>query len=688
MERLLYSSELDPFMASLPSGPIANVGDFIHAVISEAGDDRLETRRQSEDQARKLLDESAGHMTQEQARTLFELFNTDSKHGKLKRGRFSPAFVGQTANALISDLENFNSWTGKMWRGSDEERANAIGALLEDRKLLPSAGTSYPSMLAYLHDPERSAVWGRMTDRGLRRLIDYQPAKSPGTGGPADYRSFCEAATRLMDDYDIPPELLDVVLASAGRVEEQEPAKPIPKPATANVWLFQANPSIYNIDQALSELDELTWVVRQYKSEIRTGDRVYIWRAGADAGVVATATVEDDPAETAPAADDPYTLKPEAFSKSELRVRLRIDTALPEAVRRSELLEHAVLKSLEVITFPNATNFRVSPEQDEALQTLVSGFRIPTLRTAIEERVFLPRDWLQEAVDMLADKGQIVFYGPPGTGKTFVALALAEELTRDGGDFRIVQFHPSYSYEDFVGGFRPVEDDGAHGVRYQRTNGPLRELAAVASADPRHPYVLIIDEINRGNIPKIFGELLFLLEYRLKAVRLQYWPEESFSLPPNLFVIGTMNTADRSIALVDAALRRRFYFFEFTPQVEPVRSVLAKWLKRYQHDGEAADLLAALNEEIANDEVAIGPSYFMTDPEAGPDLERIWQRAIMPLLDEYFYGTKWDPTRFSLAKLRSDCTTQRARYQAAISRWSRKQSHEAARDASVVALQR
>lgn len=165
--------------------------------------------------------------------------------------------------------------------------------------------------------------------------------------------------------------------------------------------------------------------------------------------------------------------------------------------------------------------------------------------------------------------------------------------------------------------------------------------------------MLIIDEINRGNIPKIFGELLFLLEYRLKAVRLQYWPEESFSLPPNLFVIGTMNTADRSIALVDAALRRRFYFFEFTPQVEPVRSVLAKWLKRYQHDGEAADLLAALNEEIANDEVAIGPSYFMTDPEARPDLERIWLRAIMPLLDEYFYGMKWDPARFSLAKLRS-----------------------------------
>ena len=199
---------------------------------------------------------------------------------------------------------------------------------------------------------------------------------------------------------------------------------------------------------------------------------------------------------------------------------------------------------------------------------------MPLLRAEIEDRVYLPLAWPQEVVDLLEEKGQVVFYGPPGTGKTFVALVLAEEITRDGGQFRIVQFHPSYSYEDFVGGFRPVEDDGVYGVRYRRTDGPLRELAATAAGDPAHPYVLIVDEINRGNIPKIFGELLFLLEYRQKAVRLQYWPEQEFSLPNNLFLIGTMNTADRSIALVDAALRRRFYFVPFIPTAPPVSNVL------------------------------------------------------------------------------------------------------------------
>jgi MoxR-like ATPase len=649
MERLLYSSELDPFIAQLPTSPIPDVAAFIAKTLEEAGDDRLELRRETEDQSRKLLDEFAGKMTQDQVRTLFKLFNADFDKGRRYETRFSPAFVGQTANALVGNLDVFNSWTDRVWNGTEEAAAAAVGEVLADRKALPSAGTSYPTMLMYLRSPETAAVWLRITDRGLQRLTNYKPTKNPGNGGPDDYAQFCEAAAGLMTDYDVPPELLDFLLAAAGRADESKTEVN----GSAGVWLFQANPSIYDIDHALSELAELPWVVRQSTKEVHKDDRVYLWRSGADAGVIATATVQTEPAVSPGDESDPYVLKPETLSKPEPRVRLRIDSVLPTAIRRSDLLEHAVLKDLGVIKFANATNFRITPEQDQALQKLVSGFRIPPLSDEIEDRVHLPRPWLQEALDLLAEKGQVVFYGPPGTGKTFVALALAEEITREGGDFRIVQFHPSYSYEDFVGGFRPVEDDGAHGVRYQRTNGPLREMAAAAADDPGHPYVLIVDEINRGNIPKIFGELLFLLEYRQKAVCLQYWPETPFSLPRNLFLIGTMNTADRSIALVDAALRRRFYFVPFVPTAAPVSGVLDKWLKRYGHDDQAARLLDLLNEEIARDEVSIGPSYFMTDPEAGPDLERIWARGIMPLLEEYYYGTSWEPEKFTLAKLKS-----------------------------------
>jgi MoxR-like ATPase len=476
----------------------------------------------------------------------------------------------------------------------------------------------------------------------------------------ADYDAFCEAASNLMKTHEIPPEMLDALLAIAGRVEETEPKTPAPTAVSESsgprAWVFQANPTIYNIDLALSELTETTWAVRQHKDEIREGDHVYIWRSGSDAGIVATATVLTNPAITTEAEDDQYTLKPEALPTSELKVRIRIDSQVAPVLRRSTLREHPVLKDLEVIRFTQATNFRVTPEQDAVLRPLVTGLRMPVLRSEIEARVFLPRDWLEDALELLKEKGQIVFYGPPGTGKTFVALALADEITRDGGAFRVVQFHPSYSYEDFVGGFRPVEDDGAQGVRYHRTDGPLREIARDAAADPSRPYVLIVDEINRGNIPKIFGELLFLLEYRQKGVRLQYWPEQEFTLPANLFVIGTMNTADRSIALVDAALRRRFYFVEFAPTEQPVMSVLSKWLTAHELADDPARLLSLLNDEIADNDTAIGPAYFMTDAEAGPDLERIWQRAIMPLLEEYFYGTKWDRERFTLKRLRARLT--------------------------------
>jgi MoxR-like ATPase len=650
MERLLYSTHLNPFAAQPSDGPIEDVAAFIAKTLEEAGDDRLEVRRQTEDQARKLLDDTSGQMTEAQARELLKLFNVDFNKGRRYATRFSPAFVGQTANALVANLGALNDWTSRLWNGTEEEGAVALGELLSDRKKLPSAGTSYPTMLRYLRNPEKYAVWGSMTDRGLQRLTSYKPTKNPSSGDGSDYAAFCEAAQQLITDYEIPPELLDYVLAAAGRDETAKDGRP--PPTVGGAWLFQANPSIYDIDQAVSESTEISWVVRQYTDEVRKGDRVYIWRSGPEGGVVATATVENEPVVKSGDTGDPYLIKPESLSKPEPRVMLRIESVLAAPIRRSELLDHSVLKDLGVIKFANATNFKVTEEQDEALQTLVSGFHIPPLSAEIEERVHLPRAWLQEALDLLVEKGQIVFYGPPGTGKTYVALALAEEITREGGGFRIVQFHPSYSYEDFVGGFRPVEDDGAHGVRYERTNGPLRAMAAAAAADPGHPYVLIVDEINRGNIPKIFGELLFLLEYRQKAVRLPYWPEEQFSLPRNLFLIGTMNTADRSIALVDAALRRRFYFVPFIPTDAPVSAVLNKWLEKYSHADEAARLLDLLNKEIANDEVAIGPSYFMTDPENGPDLERIWKRAIMPLLEEYYYGTKWDPARFGLTKLR------------------------------------
>ncbi|WP_242614120.1 McrB family protein [Actinomadura roseirufa] len=263
--------------------------------------------------------------------------------------------------------------------------------------------------------------------------------------------------------------------------------------------------------------------------------------------------------------------------------------------------------------------------------------------------------WLREVRDLLADERQLIFYGPPGTGKTYLAQELAEFLGGGPERVKLVQFHPSYAYEDFFEGFRPQEDPETRQVAFRLTAGPLRELADLASSEGnRHiPHFLIIDEINRANLAKVFGELYFLLEYRNRSVRLTYSGDD-FALPPNLFVIGTMNTADRSIALVDAAMRRRFAFVELSPRTEPTRGLLRRWLAAEERGTEPADLLDELNRRISDPDFQVGPSYLM---KAGVyrdgGMERTWRTKILPLLEEYHYGEDVKvEQRYGLASLR------------------------------------
>jgi len=266
--------------------------------------------------------------------------------------------------------------------------------------------------------------------------------------------------------------------------------------------------------------------------------------------------------------------------------------------------------------------------------------------------------WLQRIIDLLTDRQQIVFYGPPGTGKTYIAQALAGHLT-EADAVRLVQFHPSYSYEDFFEGYRPTQgSDGS--VGFALHPGPMRALASDAEADPTRTYILIIDEINRGNLAKVFGELYFLLEYRRNPIRLQYSPGESFTLPENVFLIGTMNTADRSIASLDAAMRRRFAFVELHPDEPPVRDLLPRWLAaRGQEGDDRGELLTALNAEIGTEDrdYQLGPSYLMTpDAERPGGQERIWEHSILPLLEEHYYGRitrRQVHDRFGLAAIRA-----------------------------------
>lgn len=264
---------------------------------------------------------------------------------------------------------------------------------------------------------------------------------------------------------------------------------------------------------------------------------------------------------------------------------------------------------------------------------------------AAADNLSLDREFLQEIADLLERHRQLVFYGPPGTGKTYVAQELVEALAPSEDRRMLIQFHPSTSYEDFFEGYRPLAA-GDDKIVYRLVDGPLRIMAERARTDPlNRPHILIIDEINRANLSKVLGELLFLLEYRDKEISSLYRPDEPFSLPKNLWIIGTMNTADRSIATVDAALRRRFHFVPFVPDDRPgnpISGVLAAWLDNNQEPAWVADLVNEVNsmlrKELGGDHLLLGPSYFMKEGLDRDRLAEIWKYQIEPLIDDLFFG--------------------------------------------------
>ncbi|MDN3905541.1 AAA family ATPase [Arthrobacter sp. YD2] len=286
------------------------------------------------------------------------------------------------------------------------------------------------------------------------------------------------------------------------------------------------------------------------------------------------------------------------------------------------------------------------PDDVDPSFTVPTTLGVPALPEAsdeLAEKLFVGRNDLQEIIDLLQSRNQIVFYGPPGTGKTFLAGKLARHLVGEehANHVTTVQFHPSYAYEDFFEGYRPVKGTDGQ-VAFSLVSGPLRRIAGAAAAERDKPFFLIIDEMNRGNLAKVFGELYFLLEYRDQSIDLQYNSEEKFVLPPNLFIIGTMNTADRSIATVDAAIRRRFAFVELHPQEGMTKGVLERFLAANGRDQKAAQLLNALNNEIDAEkrDLMIGPSYFMKPDSVSPaGLKQIWKYELLPLLEEHYYGS-------------------------------------------------
>lgn len=268
------------------------------------------------------------------------------------------------------------------------------------------------------------------------------------------------------------------------------------------------------------------------------------------------------------------------------------------------------------------------------------------------KKVFLTPEEYEKLRKLLMYKKNVILQGAPGVGKTFLAKRFAHSIigAKDDRYIEIVQFHQNYSYEDFIMGYKPV-DEG-----FELKTGVFYNFCDKARKDPGHKYFFIIDEINRGNLSKIFGELMMLIEGDKRGednkLKLAYRNEE-FYVPDNLYLIGMMNTADRSLAMMDYALRRRFSFFDVEPAF--AKDQFRDYLKGYITDtgivNKVIDRFTELNSKIADEETSglgkgfcIGHSYFCVPPVEGQSPKE-WYDAIIefevaPLLDEYWWDDK------------------------------------------------
>ncbi|WP_248278899.1 AAA family ATPase [Brevibacterium sp. 'Marine'] len=274
--------------------------------------------------------------------------------------------------------------------------------------------------------------------------------------------------------------------------------------------------------------------------------------------------------------------------------------------------------------------------------------------------VFLPEERYLRLRSLLIRKKNVILAGPPGVGKTYAAKRLAYSVIgeQDRSRVQIVQFHQSYSYEDFLMGYRPRESGG-----FTLTEGPFYRFCEDARADdPTRPYFFIIDEINRGNISKIFGELLMLIESDKRGTELRLlYKDESFSVPPNVHIIGMMNTADRSLAVLDYALRRRFGFFEMAPGFRTEGFASRQKALASRPFDRLVERVIELNAEITADPAlghgfAIGHSYLSIPPGLESDEEELagWLQSVVedelvPLLEEYWFDEPSKADQWAIA---------------------------------------
>ena len=407
-------------------------------------------------------------------------------------------------------------------------------------------------------------------------------------------------------------------------------------PSVQNYWWLVANPKIWSItgmkigeEQSYSLYSESGHKRNIFQNflDAKAGDIVLGYESSPTKQVVCLLTIskENDGEE----------------------LYFKMTEKLPTPIDFSTIRNTPGLEKMEYMRNQQGSFFKVTADEFDIIMELVRGENPLPKKDANEpytekkflEEVFVTENDFYKLRNLLLRKKNLILLGAPGVGKTFAARRLAYAIMGEKDESRVmqVQFHQNYSYEDFVMGYKPNENGG-----FDMKYGVFRKFCTRAAVDKEHKYFFIIDEINRGNLSKIFGELLMLIEsdYRDKPIQLSY-NDETFAVPSNIYIIGMMNTADRSLAMIDYALRRRFSFFEMKPgfETDAFNNYILGWSS--QKLRSLINAIIELNKVITDDDslgsgFCIGHSY-LCNFDNGYDLESIVEYDIIPMLREYWF---------------------------------------------------